>query len=143
MNKYMAGIIAAFIATIVMSLLLMLKSAIGLMPDLDIIAMLASMMGGSHIIAWIAHFMIGSIVYGIVMALIAGTDRSKNFTLTGAMVGAIGWFMMMIAIMPMMGNGLFGLSMPSGIMIPIATLMLHLVFGAVLGKVYAKLVAAH
>ena len=143
MNKYMAGIIAAFIATIVMSLLLMLKSAIGLMPDLDIIAMLASMMGGSHIIAWIAHFMIGSIGYGIVMALIAGTDRSKNFTLTGAMVGAIGWFMMMIAIMPMMGNGLFGLSMTSGIMIPIATLMLHLVFGVVLGKVYAKLVAAH
>ena len=93
--------------------------------------------------AWIAHFMVGSIGYGIVMALIAGTDRSKNFTLTGAMVGAIGWFMMMIAIMPMMGNGLFGLSMPSGIMIPIATLMLHLVFGVVLGKVYAKLVAAH
>lgn len=143
MNKYMSGIIAGFIATVVMTILLMLKSMMGLMPDLDIIAMLASMMGDSLVLAWLAHFMIGSIGYGLAMAVVAGADRSKNFMLIGAVIGAAGWLMMMIALMPMMGNGLFGLAMPSGIMIPIATLVLHLIFGVVLGKAYAKLVFKH
>lgn len=138
MNRYIAGIIAGFIATIVMTILLLLKSMMGLMPDLDIIAMLASMMGDSRVVAFIAHFVVGSVGYGLAMSVVAGTDRSKNFTLIGAFIGAAGWLMMMIGLMPMMGNGLFGLSMPSGIMIPVATLVLHLVFGVVLGKTYAK-----
>lgn len=140
MSKYIAGIIAGFIATIVMTILLLLKSMMGLMPDLDIIAMLASMMGDSRVMAFIAHFMVGSIGYGLIMAIVGDTDRNKNFTVIGALIGAAGWFMMMIAIMPMMGNGLFGLAMPSGIMIPIATLVLHLIFGIVLGKAYAKFI---
>ena len=140
MNKYMAGIIAAFIATIVMSALLLLKGVVGVIPDLDVIAMLASMMGIPPVLAWVAHFMIGSIGYGIIIALVAGTNSTKNFTLIGAVIGAAGWFMMMIALMPMMGNGLFGLAMPSGVMIPIATLALHIVFGVVMGKTYTKLI---
>lgn len=140
MNKYMAGIIAAFIATIVMSALLLLKGVVGVIPDLDVIAMLASMMGIPPILAWVAHFMIGSLGYGIIIALVAGTNSNKNFTLIGAVIGVAGWFMMMIALMPMMGNGLFGLAMPSGVMIPIAALALHLVFGVVMGKTYTKLI---
>lgn len=143
MNKYLAGIIAGFLATVVMSLLLMLKSVMGIMPDLDIIAMLSSMMNDSRALAWIAHIMVGSIGYGIAMAILAGTDRSKNFTMIGLGIGTVGWLMMMVIIMPMMGNGLFGLSMPSGVMVPIATLVLHLIFGGVLGTAYAKLVSTH
>lgn len=143
MNKYLAGIIAGFLATMVMSLLLMLKSVMGIMPDLDIIAMLSSMMNDSRALAWIAHIMVGSIGYGIAMAILTGTDRSKNFMMIGLGIGTVGWLMMMVIIMPMMGNGLFGLSMPSGVMVPIATLILHLIFGGVLGKAYAKLVSTH
>lgn len=44
---------------------------------------------------------------------------------------------MMIIVMPMAGAGLFGLNI--GIMAPVATLILHLIFGAVLGYTYAKL----
>ncbi len=140
MNKYLAGIIAGFIATVVLSLLMILKGMMGLMPDLDLIAMLASMMNGSRVMGWIAHFMIGSIGYGIVMSLVAGRSIDKNLTLVGMMLGFVGWLIMMIALLPMMGKGMFGLAMPSGIMIPIATLVLHLIFGAVLGGVYTKLV---
>jgi len=52
----------------------------GLMPDLDIIAMLASKMSSNKVIGWLAHFMIGSIGYSILMALIAGTDSNANAT---------------------------------------------------------------
>ena len=47
---------------------------------------------------------------------------------------------MMVAVMPIMGKVMFGLDMPSAVIVPIATLMLHIVFGVVLGKVYTKLV---
>ncbi|WP_352257895.1 DUF6789 family protein [Psychrobacter sp. TB55-MNA-CIBAN-0194] len=140
MNKYIAGIIAGFIATIVMSLLLMFKSMMGLMPDFDIIAMIASKMGGSKAIALVAHFMIGSIGYGIGIALASGNNLHRNFVGLGIGIGFVGWLVMMVAVMPIMGKAMFGLDMPSGVMIPIATLMLHIVFGVVLGKAYTKLV---
>ncbi|WP_448329685.1 DUF6789 family protein [Sulfitobacter sp. M13] len=43
---------------------------------------------------------------------------------------------MMILIMPMAGAGLFGLAL--GMMAPIMTLVLHIIFGAVLGVVFAN-----
>jgi hypothetical protein len=44
------------------------------------------------------------------------------------------WLGMMIIVMPMAGAGLFGMNL--GIMAPVMTLVLHVVFGAVLGAVY-------
>jgi hypothetical protein len=44
----------------------------------------------------------------------------------------------MVAIMPMVGAGLFGLAL--GVMAPVMTLVLHLIFGAVLGWVYGRTV---
>jgi len=40
-------------------------------------------------------------------------------------------------MMPMAGAGLFGMRL--GMMAPVMTLLMHLVFGAVLGGVYAML----
>ncbi|CAB3803547.1 hypothetical protein LMG28614_05846 [Paraburkholderia ultramafica] len=52
--------------------------------------------------------------------------------------------MMMIIMMPMAGAGLFGMAL--GMPAPVMTLVLHLVFGAVLGLVYgargSRLIAA-
>ncbi len=44
---------------------------------------------------------------------------------------------MMLIPMPMAGAGLFGLKL--GPMAPVMTLVLHLVWGAVLGAAYARL----
>ena len=41
---------------------------------------------------------------------------------------------MMVMVMPMAGAGLFGMAF--GVMAPMMTLVLHIVFGAVLGAVY-------
>jgi hypothetical protein len=42
--------------------------------------------------------------------------------------------MMMLVVMPMAGAGSFGLGL--GIMAPLVTLALHIVFGLVLGGIY-------
>lgn len=45
--------------------------------------------------------------------------------------------MIMIMLMPMAGAGLFGIAL--GVMAPMMTLVLHLIFGAVLGWTYGRL----
>ncbi len=138
MNKLLKGIIAGLVATVVLSILMVMKGNMGLMPDINIIAMLASKMGGNSTMAWIAHFMIGIIGYGLVYVYIFSRLPFNNI-IRGILLGLAGWLAMMVAVMPMMGVGLFGLNLASGVMVPVATLMLHLIFGVVLSYVNSKL----
>ena len=137
MNNYMRGILAGLIATIVLSILMYMKGMMGLMPELDIIAMLAGKMGGSAMMGWIGHFVIGALGYGLAFAIIGDKLPGGSSTVRGIALGIIGWLMMMIVLMPMMGAGLFAMNM--GMMAAVATLILHVIFGAVLGLVYSKL----
>ena len=79
------------------------------------------------------HFMVGA-GYGITFSLI-NTLLPGSFIVKGIIIGVLGWLMMMV--MPMRGAGL--LAMKMGMMAPVMTLVLHIIFGAVLGLVYKKL----
>ena len=131
------AMLAAFVATAVLSVLMIIKAMMGVMPGLDIAAMLAKMMGapGMPVLGWVGHFMIGTVGYGIAFALLAG-KLPGSLTVQGIILGVMGWLVMMILVMPMAGAGLFGLNF--GIMSPVMTLMLHIIFGAVLGWVFAR-----
>ncbi len=139
MNKITAGILSGLIATSVLSALMVMKGMMGLMPDVDVINMLAQRMGSGPAMGWIAHFMIGVVGYGIGYALIFSSLPLDGHSVRGMALGVAGWLVMMVVLMPMMGASLFGLQMPGGMMAPIATLMLHIIFGLVLGLAYAKL----
>ena len=139
MNKFLSGALAGLVATIVLSVLMVMKDMMGMMPDVDIIAMLAGRMGGNIMMGWVAHFMVGVIGYGFAYTLIFSKLSYGNHITRGILLGIAGWLAMMVALMPMMGAGMFGLNMPSGMMVPIATMMLHIIFGAVLGLVFSKL----
>ncbi|MDX8380456.1 MAG: DUF6789 family protein [Gallionella sp.] len=138
MNKALKGILAGLVATVVLSILMMMKSKMGLMPDIDVISMLASNMGGSAKMGWLAHFMIGTLGYGLAYAFVFSKLPLCGHVSRGILLGITGWLMMMVVVMPMMGAGLFGMAMPSGVMVPVMTLMLHVIFGAVLGFTFAK-----
>ena len=139
MNKFFKGIVAGLVATIVLSVLMIMKSKMGIMTDVNVIAMLASKMGGNSVMAWFAHFMIGMLGYGIAYVVIFSKLPFNSIILRGVALGMAGWVAMMIAIMPMINAGLFGLNLASGMMVPVATLMLHIIFGAVLSFVNSKL----
>jgi len=142
MKDLLKGMLAGLAATVVLSLLMVLKAMIGLTPQLDLPKMLAGMMGSPDmpIIGWIVHFAIGIVVYGAAIAVfdskLPGTSRVGH----GVILGVLGWLIMMVVLMPMAGAGLFGMNM--GIMAPMMTLMLHLIFGAVLGWVYGRSAAS-
>ena len=136
MKKLINGAIAGVIATIVLSLMMLIKGKMGVMPELDIISMLAGMMGGALLLGWVMHFMIG-VGYGVVFHLTYDKLPTNSLIIKGVILGVVGWLVMMLMLMPMVGAGLFGMKM--GVMAPIMTLVLHAIFGAVLGFVYSKL----
>lgn len=143
MNKYSAGLIAGFVATLVLSGLMLIKAAMGLMPHLNVIAMLAGMahakmgMPATPIVGWVLHFFIGTVVWGLLFAALFGVIPGGKAWLKGIVFGIFAWVLMMIGPMPMAGAGLFGLHL--GMPAPVMTLILHIVFGLVLGATYNAL----
>ena len=132
-----SGIAAGFVATVVLSAIMLVKHSMGLMPELDPIAMITAMAGAnSPALGWIAHFVIGSIFWGIGFAVVS-PYLPGPFWLRGVIFAVGAWLLMMIVMMPMAGAGLFGLGL--SMMTPVATLVLHIVFGLVLGGVYGLL----
>jgi hypothetical protein len=129
------GILGGLVATVVLSAIMMMKDAMGVMPQLNIIQMLATMMGVSAAIGWVMHFMIGGL-WGLLFALAYRVVPGGSHVRKGIVFGIGAWLMMMVAVMPMAGAGLFGMAM--GMMAPVMTLMLHIIFGAVLGLVHGK-----
>jgi hypothetical protein len=137
------GLIAGFVATVVLSLLMVAKAMMGLMPEINIIKMLTAI---SHnyvhtpavpIIGWIIHFVIGTFLWGILFGLFATRQSKPGFTVKGVIFSSYAWLAMMIVMMPLAGAGIFGVKL--GIDVPLTTLLLHWVYGGVLGSVYGAL----
>ncbi len=135
MNKIASGVIAGLVATIVLSVMMVIKGKMGVMPELNIISMLAGMMGASAIVGWLIHFMVG-LGYGVAFSQINGL-LPGSYVVKGIIIGILGWLVMMLMLMPMMGVGMFAMNM--GMMAPVMTLVLHIIFGIVLGLVYKSL----
>ena len=141
MSLILKGLFAGFIATLVLSALMVIKQMMGFMPELDVAVMLTSMLAlPSVAFGWLMHFMIGTVAWGVGYAVLRPYLPGGPVG-SGVLFGTAAWLMMMIAVMPMAGAGLFGMSM--GIMAPIMTLMLHAIFGAVLGAAFQALPGAH
>jgi len=137
MNNASKGIVAGFAATVVLSMIMLAKSMMGLMPELNVIAMLGSMMNAAPVVGWVIHFMIGMIGWGVGFAIVFNILPGNSNLTKGISFTVAAWFLMMLVVMPMAGAGLFGLNM--GMMAPAMTLMLHAIYGAVLGLVFGRL----
>ncbi|MFW6021523.1 MAG: DUF6789 family protein [Guyparkeria sp.] len=137
MKSTVASFVAAAVATFVLSILMVAKAQMGLMPELNVIRMLAGQLDAGPATGWTVHVLIGVVVYGLAHALVFSRLSFGSHVMRGVLLGLAGWLVMMIAVMPMAGAGLFGLNL--GPMAPVATFMLHAIFGAVLGVTYCFL----
>lgn len=142
MNKWSAGLLAGFIATLVASLLMMMKAAMGMVPEFNAIAGNAQIfnrigLGGSPAWGWIWHFVIGTVGWGLLYAALVDKLPGGGAAVKGLVFGLIVWLFMMIIWMPLAGHGFFAMPEPGPMAMGLA-LMVHLVFGLVLGPVYAR-----
>jgi uncharacterized membrane protein YagU involved in acid resistance len=116
---------------------MLMKQAMGLMPQLNPIQMITQMTGAqTPTVGWVVHFFIGAIMWGITYAWLDPSLPGPHW-IRGAIFATGAWLIMMVVMMPMARAGLFGTKL--GLMAPIATLVLHWIFGAVLGWAYGAL----
>ncbi len=123
------------------SALTIIKTQLGILPELnpigDIVAIVDRYTGLQFPpdTGWVGHFIIGAVGWGVIYTWIRKILPGPA-VVKGLIFGVLAWLVMMIVFMPVAGHGFFGLSL--GIAAPVATFALHLVFGAVLGAVYAS-----
>ena len=134
MRNISAGIIAGLVATVVLYAMIIAQGMMEVLPGLHVAAMIGAMIGSSVTTGWIIHFMIHTIVGGGGFAVLYDVIPGGSAPVKGIVYGIAAWLILMFIIMPMAGVGLFGLGL--GILAPVIVLVMHLIFGAVLGFVY-------
>lgn len=132
-TKTQQSVISGLVATIVMTLLIVIGGVIG-MPKMNPPDMLAGMMGIPIAMGWVIHFIIGIIfAAGYVFFSNNWLKKIRNRIFRGAVYGVIVFIIAQIGIPAM--EAVFG-SMPSPegsmALLMIGSVMGHVVFGIVI-----------
>lgn len=140
-------LLAGFVATAAMTALMYMAPLMG-MPKMDIGTMLGTMFLASPAPAfWLGlmiHLMMGTVLFPAIYGFALQPSRSSG-TGRGAAFGLVLWAAANLMVMPMMGaihpmvkSGMMPapgfLMLNLGVMAPVGSLMGHLVYGALLGK---------
>jgi Na+/proline symporter len=134
MSNALKGMVAGLVATLVLCGLMVLNSATELMPQINIIRWLTALGSLSVPSAWMDHFIVGVIIWGLLFAVYDGAASRPAPWLKGIIFGVFTWLMMMVTFMPLAGAGFFGAKVDISTLIGL--LVLNLIFGAVLGVTY-------
>jgi hypothetical protein len=138
MKAIRGGLLAGFLATVAVTMMMMIKTATGQFPELHVVRTISSVIGtpDNLVTAFGVHIFIGTVIWGIAYAMIESRIPISSHSAKGALFGVFAWLMMMMVFMPLAGAGLFA-SHRGSMYVPLITLAYHLVFGLVLGNVYA------
>lgn len=144
-DRFLRGVISGFLATCILSICTIIKSAAGIVPQANPIQALvkvSTLWLGSPLTPWVGwaeHFFIGSVAWGVAFAIFEPTIRSPLW-IKGAVFSIAAWVVMMVLLMPPAGAGWFAANLGYGA--PLAALVLHVIWGISLGLIYATLTPA-
>jgi len=131
MNRYLNGIVSGFIATVVLSVLMLIKAGLGIMPEFNIIKDMTVLIGTTSPIAgWVIHFILGAFIWGLLFAIFVNVFKGA-YWIRGIQFSVVLWLLMMVIFMPFVGNGFFASALGGSVVL--ATFVLHIIFGFVLG----------
>lgn len=136
MNKRIACLLAAAIASVLLSALLWLKAYWQILPQLNIISVIAAHLEIADGAAWWLHGVVATLLYSVLFYWLNAHSADNNYVLRGIVVGLLGWLVIMLFIMPALGFGLFIADISQGSLPAVATLIVHLCYGACLGTCY-------
>jgi hypothetical protein len=131
------GVVAGFIATVVLSIIMLAMDAAGMPPQYNIVTLIDNLGSIGRGGAWADHFIVGALLWGPIFAGFEASTAKAAPWFKGLIFGVIAWVAMMLIFMPVVGMGLFGSSL--GIMGPVVMLIFHLIYGAVLGLSFGLL----
>jgi hypothetical protein len=134
MGDISKGVQAGLAATVVISILILLQQAAGMTSAFDLIGMIQDAANMPNVVvAWIVHFVVGVGLWGVGFAVLSPHLPGPHW-LRGLMFGAAAWLVMMVVFLPAAGMHVF--AMGAGTSIPVISLVIHLIYGAVLGESY-------
>lgn len=140
-NGLIAGLVAAFASGAVA----LVATLSGWSPEFNPPALLARLFGdaggaeaaGWQALGWSLHFVIYGVALGILFAALGRWLDPMGYGVRGILFALATWAGAAFVFMPLAGAGLFGMSLGYAT-VPVL-LIAHLVFGIVLGEMYAKL----
>ena len=125
------AILGGFAGTIVLTMLMYVGAPMMGIPKMDIAAMLGSMLGG-WTMGMVMHFVNGVVLFPLLYAFFLFAKLRGAPVTKGILWGVTLWLLAGLMVMPMMGAGFFGTA-NGGFMAAMASLMGHVVYGALLG----------
>lgn len=139
MSNNLKGMTAGLVATLALTALMSLKSAYGMWPEVNLVQLLMNLGSITRVQAWMDHFIIGIVVWGLVYSALDAIWEQTAYWLKGLALGLIAWTIMMVAFMPLAKAGFFGVKL--GAAGAVVTLGYHLFYGLLLGITYGLLTA--
>ncbi len=130
------AILGGLVGTIVLTMLMYIAAPMMGIPKMDIAAMLGSMLGG-WTMGMVMHFVNGAIFFPLIYAFALFSKLRGGPVTKGILWGVTLWLVVGVMVMPMMGAGLFGTA-NGGMMAAAASLMGHIVYGALLGVIAGR-----
>ena len=129
-SKYMKAVMAGIVGALVMSAVGLWGAPMMGMAKMNPADMLAMKMGGSEMLGWMGHLMIG-VILALVYVAVAASRLPGPPAIRGAFFSLAPWLMAQVIVMPMMGMPLFSGSMA----LAAGSLIGHLMYGAVVGAI--------
>jgi hypothetical protein len=136
------GLAAGLVATAAVSVAMALKSMLGVLVEADLIRLVSAafnlLFGTPHTpaLGWLLHVLVG-VVWGLAFAWICDRLPGRSGAVRGIVFALWPWLAMMLVLMPIAGAGWFALAL--GPLAMAWLLLLHLLFGAVLGMAHEGL----
>lgn len=131
-------LLGGFAGTLAMTMMMYVAAPMmGL--NMDIAAMLGGMLGIGWAGGMLMHFVNGVVIFPATYAFVLYPRLPGGPMLKGTAWGVALWLIAQVAVMPMMGGGLFSSAM-GGMMAAAGSLVGHAIYGAVLGLVAGHVV---
>lgn len=128
------AIAGGLVGTILLTLMMRFVAPMMTGQKMDVAGKLGDMTGMGPIAGMIMHFLVGSVIFGLIYAFVLFRFLPGAPWQKGLLSGVIFWLGLEILMVPMMGGGLFSSQM-GGMKIVVAALIAHLVYGAALGLI--------
>jgi hypothetical protein len=137
MHYIQRGMAAGFAGAAAVAAILLLTAELGILSQIDFIARISVATGIGFPAVWTFHFAVGALL-GALFAWLDPDLPGDSLRQRGVILSSIAWALMMLFIMPLTGAGVFGLYI--SVLVPLGTLVLHVIFGAVMGSAYGWLI---
>jgi uncharacterized membrane protein YagU involved in acid resistance len=133
-EKLVRALAGGFVGTLIFTLMGKFLAPHVIGQPMDVAALMAPMLGGSHTVGVIAHFVIGTVIFPVAYLVLGIRRLPGPAWLRGALFLLPVYLVAMVVMMPILGQGLFFGSPPKAMV----ALMGHVVFGLAMGAIIGK-----